>query len=77
MTNPPATNEAIERMNKQYTRTIDKFPPKHVMDEITQKVDQAKLEAKLMEEGVAKFAEPQHALLRLIAQKRASLATAR
>ncbi|WP_428940442.1 transaldolase family protein [Fontivita pretiosa] len=76
MTNPPATNEAIERMNKQYTRTIDKFPPKHVVDEIAQKVDQAKLEAKLMEEGIAKFAEPQHALLKLIAQKRASLAAA-
>jgi hypothetical protein len=30
-----------------------------------------------MEEGTAKFADPQHALLKLIAEKRASLATAK
>jgi transaldolase len=47
------------------------------VDEIHAKVDEAKLEAKLMEEGTAKFADPQHALLKLIAQKRASLAPAK
>jgi transaldolase len=48
-----------------------------VVKEIEQKVDQAKMEAKLMEEGTAKFADPQKALLKQIAQKRASLAEAK
>jgi hypothetical protein len=30
-----------------------------------------------MEEGTAKFADPQHALLKLVAQKRAALAGAK
>lgn len=76
-TNPPATNEAVEKLGKTYTRQVDHMPPKAVVDEIHEKVDQAKLEAKLMEEGTAKFADPQHALLKLIAEKRASLATAK
>lgn len=76
-TNPPATNDAVEKSNKTYTRQVDKLPPKAVVDEIHAKVDQAKMEAKLMEEGTAKFADPQHALLKLISQKRASLATAK
>ncbi|HEY1628464.1 MAG TPA: transaldolase family protein [Tepidisphaeraceae bacterium] len=75
-TNPPATNAAVDKLNKTYTRQVDKLPPAAIVDEIHQKVDQAKLEAKLMEEGTAKFADPQHALLKLIAEKRASLATA-
>lgn len=73
-TNPPATNEAVEKLNKTYARKVDQLPPQAVIDEIHAKVDPAKLEAKLMEEGTAKFADPQHALLKLIAQKRASLA---
>jgi transaldolase len=76
-TNPPATNDAVEQLNKQYTRQVDKMPDKAIVDEIEQKVDQAKLEAKLMEEGTAKFADPQHALLKLIAAKRASLTPAK
>jgi transaldolase len=76
-TNPPATNAAVEKLNKTYTRNIDKMPPKEVLDEIDKKVDVKKLEDKLMEEGTAKFADPQHALLKLVAQKRASLAGAK
>lgn len=76
-TNPPATNSAVEQMQKTYTRQVDQFPPQAVVDEIHAKVDQAKMEAKLMEEGTAKFAEPQHALLKLIAEKRSSLAAAK
>jgi transaldolase len=72
-TNPPATNEAVERANKTYTRQVDVMPPKAIVDEIHAKVDQAKMEAKLMEEGTAKFADPQHALLKLIGEKRANL----
>jgi transaldolase len=76
-TNPPATNDAVDKLNKQYTRNIDKLPAQAVLDEIHQKVDQKKLEDKLMEEGTAKFADPQHALLKLVAQKRAALAGAK
>ena len=76
-TNPPGTNDAVEKLNKKYTRQIDKMPADAVLREIDQKVDQAKMENKLMEEGTAKFAEPQKALLRLISEKRASLASAK
>jgi len=72
-TNPPATNDAVEKLNKTYTRQVDMMPPAAVLDEITQKVDQQKLEDTLMSEGAAKFAEPHKALLKQIAQKRASL----
>jgi transaldolase len=67
----------VDKLNKTYTRQVDKLPPQAIVDEIHQKVDPAKLEAKLMEEGTAKFADPQHALLKLITEKRASLATAK
>lgn len=73
-TNPPATNDAVEKLNKQYTRKIDQMPSKEVLDEIDQKVDVQKLEDTLMKEGVAKFADPHKALLKLIGEKRASLA---
>lgn len=72
-TNPPATNDQVEASGKTFRRTIDEMPPQSVLDEIDRKVDQAKLEKALMEEGVQKFADPQHALLKLIAAKRASL----
>jgi transaldolase len=73
-TNPPATNDAVEKLNKQYTRQVDKLPPEPILREIDEKVDVTRMEAKLMEEGTLKFADPQKALLRLISQKRASLA---
>jgi transaldolase len=76
-TNPPATNDAVEKLNKQYTKQVDKMPADVVLREIDAKVDPAKLENKLMEEGTAKFAEPQKALLKLISQKRAALAGAK
>ncbi|MCC7350674.1 MAG: transaldolase [Phycisphaerales bacterium] len=73
-TNPPATNEAVQRLNKTYVRKVDQFPAQAVVDEIHQKVDMQKLEKTLMEEGIAKFADPMKALLKLIAGKRAALA---
>jgi transaldolase len=76
-TNPPATNEAVEKSTTAYTRQVDQMPAKGVLDEIDQKVDQQKMEDKLMEEGTAKFADPQHALLKLIGEKRATLAPAK
>ena len=76
-TNPPATNEAVQKLNKQYTRKIDQMPPESVLREIDQKVDQQKMERVLMEEGTRKFSDPQHALLKLISEKRAQLAPAK
>jgi transaldolase len=76
-TNPPATNDAVEALKKEYTRKVDQMPAEEVVREIEQKVDQRKLEDKLMEEGTAKFADPQKSLLKQIAEKRASLAAAR
>jgi transaldolase len=72
-TNPPATNEFIEKSTKQYTRTVDQMPSDAIVREIEQKVDEDKLEKKLMEEGTNKFAEPQKALQKLIGEKRATL----
>jgi len=72
-TNPPGTNDAVAKSGVTFKREVDQLPPKEVLDEIDQKVDIAKLERVLMEEGVAKFADPQKALLKLIAEKRAAL----
>jgi transaldolase len=72
-TNPPATNEAVAKSGMTFTRQIDQMPPQNVLDEIDQKVDMAQLERVLMEEGVAKFADPQKALLKLIGEKRTQL----
>lgn len=73
-TNPPATNAAIQQMaGKTFVRTVDRLPPAEVMADIDAKVDFAKLEAFLMEEGLKKFADPQKALLASIAEKRAKL----
>jgi transaldolase len=71
-TNPPATNEAVQRLNKQYMRKVDQPLPRSVLDEIARKVDMVELERVLMDEGTRKFAEPQKDLYRRIAEKRAS-----
>jgi transaldolase len=75
-TNPPATNEAIQRSGRTFTRTVDRMPPDDVVAEIAAKVDPQHMEQTLMDEGLAKFAEPQKELLALIAQKRLALAGA-
>lgn len=72
-TNPSATNEAVEYSSKTYARHIDEPPSASVIGEIQEKVDMASLERVLMDEGIEKFVEPQKALLRLIAHKRASV----
>jgi transaldolase len=76
-TNPPATNDAVEKLNKSYTRQVDVMPAAAVLDEIAKKVDQQKLETTLMSEGAAKFADPHKALLKQIGAKRASLTAAK
>jgi transaldolase len=76
-TNPPATNDYIDKSDKQYRRIVDEMPPSEVLDEIARKVDPAKMEAALMSEGVKKFADPQKALEKQIAERRGKLQTAR
>ena len=72
-TNPPATNDAVAKSGRTFTRQVDKLPAQGVLDEIAAKVDIAKLESVLMEEGIQKFADPQKALLKVIAEKRTAL----
>jgi transaldolase len=76
-TNPPATNQAAADSGITFTREIDDLPPAEVLAEIDQKVDPRKMEEVLMSEGIEKFANPQKALLKLIADKRRSLAGTR
>lgn len=73
-TNPPATNDAVEASGLTFSRSVDKLPPAEVLAEIDEKVDMEHLEKTLMDEGIAKFADPQHALLALLASKRRELA---
>jgi len=72
-TNPPATNDAVQKLGRTYRRTVDQLPPNSVLAEIDRLVDPDRLEKTLMEEGTAKFAEPHKKLLELIAQKRKAL----
>src|SRR5262249_53405986 len=74
-TNPPATNAAIQASRRTFTRQVDKLPPTEVLADIDMLVDIDKMEHVLMEEGIKKFADPMHALLALLAEKRAALMT--
>lgn len=76
-TNPPKTNEQVQQLGKHYRRAIDQLPPQAVLDEIDQTVDMRRLEELLMEEGIAKFADPQKQLLEAIAERRKSLTETR
>jgi transaldolase len=73
-TNPPATNEAVQKSGLTFKRTVDEMPPAAALAEIDAKVDVKKMEDQLMREGVAKFADPQKSLLKLLSEKRRSLA---
>ena len=73
-TNPPATNEAVARSDRTFTRQVDQLPPAAVVEEIDRLVDMEKLETTLMAEGIAKFANPQRALLATVAKKRPPIA---
>jgi transaldolase len=75
-TNPPATNKAVQGSGQSFTRQVDKLPAPEILKEIDAKVSMQKLEETLMEEGLKKFADPQKALLKLIADKRKQLAPA-
>ncbi len=75
-TNPPATNKAVQDSGRVFDRQVDKLPPPAIVDEINTQVDLQHLEDVLMSEGLQKFADPQHALLKLIREKRAAMKTA-
>jgi transaldolase len=69
-TNPPATNGAIQQSGREFDRQVDQLPDDEILADIDAKVDMEHLESTLMEEGVKKFADPQRALLELIAERR-------
>ena len=71
-TNPPATNSAVAESGVEFDRQVDQLPSDTVLAEINDTVDFAKMEDDLMEQGIAKFATPQHELLALIAAKRSA-----
>jgi len=73
LTNPPATNAAIESAQGSYSALSRQLPGTEVIDEISQKIDMAQLEASLMAEGTAKFADPHKSLIQTIAHKRGAL----
>jgi transaldolase len=73
-TNPPATNEAVEKSGRTFKRMVDQMPPAEVLAEIDSKVNVNDMETVLMREGVAKFADPQKALLKLLGDRRPSQA---
>lgn len=72
-TNPPGTNKAVQESGRTFTAHVSELPSAEVLADIDAKVDMAKLEETLMKEGLAKFADPQKALLKLIADKRKAL----
>ena len=74
-TNPPATNDAAEASGLTFARSVDQMPSDAILAEIDAGVDFAHLEETLMREGVRKFVDPQRALLDLIAEQRARLAS--
>ncbi|HZZ73181.1 MAG TPA: transaldolase family protein [Pirellulales bacterium] len=74
-TNPPATNEAVEKSSVTFTRQVDQLPPPAVLDEIDRTIKMEHLEETLMSEGIKKFADPQKGLLALIGKLRSGYAT--
>ena len=74
-TNPPKTNDDVEASGRAFSRQVDQMPSADVLAEIEKHVDLRHLEDVLMAEGVKKFADPQKALLALIAEKRQNLRT--
>jgi transaldolase len=68
-TNPPKTNDDVEKSGRTFSRNVDSMPPADVLAEIDKVVDLDRLERDLMAEGLEKFADPQKALIALIHSK--------
>lgn len=75
-TNPPATNEAVAASGLTFDKKVDQLAPTEVLSEVYGVVDFEKMEEVLMEQGIAKFAQPQHELIALIRNKRKEVANA-
>ncbi|WP_145076290.1 transaldolase family protein [Poriferisphaera corsica] len=75
-TNPPETNDAVEKLGKSYMRRVNQLPASEILNDIDHKVDMTLLEETLMREGTEKFADPFKQLLSNIAEKRRKLAVA-
>jgi transaldolase len=73
-TNPPATNQAVDETEMVFDNQLNKLPGFQVLAEIDQHVDMRHLEETLMSEGIAKFAQPQQELLKVIGEMRSALA---
>lgn len=73
-TNPPATNRQVAESDCQFEKMVDQLPSDDILADIDKNVDFTHLEETLMREGLAKFADPQKALIQLIGEKRAALA---
>lgn len=76
-TNPPSTNSAVQDSGQSFSAQLDVLPTGEIRDEIDRLVDFEILESVLMEEGIAKFADPQRQLIASIAAKRADLSISR
>ncbi len=72
-TNPPATNDAVAESGVSFSKLVSELPAAEILADIDSLVDFAKLEEVLMDEGIAKFASPQHELIALIGEKRAAV----
>jgi len=68
-TNPPATNAAVEKSGKTFSKEIEILPSRPLVEEIHRILDPDHMEKVLMDEGLAKFAEPQKGLIETIAAK--------
>ncbi len=75
-TNPPGTNDLVEAGGESYTAELATMPGADVLADIDEHVDVTAMEQTLMREGLAKFSDPQKALLGLIAEKRGAVAAA-
>jgi transaldolase len=69
-TNPPATNEAVAASGLVFLRTVDQLPPPDVLADIDAELNVRTIEDFLIRDGVAKFADRQKTLLKLLADRR-------
>jgi len=72
-TNPPDTNAAVANSGQVFSRNLDTMPSHAIISELDAAVNVPDLEKVLMEQGVAKFVDPQKQLLQTIQEKRAKL----
>lgn len=69
-TNPPQTNQQVADSGLRFERQVDQMPEEQLIEEIDAQVSIEDMHKVLMEEGIAKFTDPQKQLLQLIASKR-------